>query len=283
MDAHPVLVIHGGTGSRPPRSRLERLRRSLRAICEEAYAHLRTHSALESVALAVRLLEDAPLFNAGTGSVLQEDGRARMSASVMDGSGVRFAAVLNIERVRHPILVAQALLHDEDRVLAGAGAVRFARSLGFPPWNPVTPLRLRQWRRRRRDQSSLGTVGAVALDRAGRLAVATSTGGKGFERVGRVSDSGLPVGNYANAQAAIACTGNGEDIVDEGLAVRIAQRVADGASLARAFSRTFGELRARRRHAGADGVSRDGRWRWETTLPILLAVAQTRARRVESF
>ena len=279
----PVLVIHGGTGRRPDGKRLARLRRSLRAVAEEAYAHLRAHSALESVVFAVQRLEDDPLFNAGTGSVLQRDGTVRMSASVMDGARQRFAAVLNIERVRYPIAVAHALLDEDDRVLAGTGATRFARSHGIPPWDPVTALRRRQWERRLRDPSSRGTVGAVALDRAGRLAAATSTGGKGCERVGRVSDSGLPAGNYANRQAAISCTGLGEDIMDEGLAVRIAQQVSDGSSLARACTRTFRELSARRRYAGAIALDQRGRWVWATTLPTIFAVAQTAARRVESF
>jgi L-asparaginase len=98
-----------------------------------------------------------------------------------------------------------------------------------------------------------------------------------------VSDSGLPVGNYATAHAAISCTGNGEEIMDEGVAIRIAQRVDDGASLGRAFSRTFQELTSRRRSAGAIGLDHRGRWAWSTTLPILFAVGRTRARRMESF
>ena len=271
-----VLLIHGGTGSRPSRERITRIRRSLRAICREAYGFLQAHSALEASAYAVQLLEDDPLFNAGTGSVVQEDGRVRMSASVMDGARRRFSGVLIVERVRHPVLVAKALLDGEDRVLAASGAARFARSAGYARWDPLTPAR-------RRDRTAQGTVGAVALDRAGRLAAATSTGGKGCERVGRVSDSGLPVGNYATAQAAISCTGHGEEIIDEGVAVRIAQRVDDGAPIGRAFARTFQELRSRRRRVGAIGLDRSGRWVWATTLPVLFAVGQAGVRRVESF
>ena len=281
MKRHPVLVIHGGTGSRPTRQRLKAIRRSLRAICQESYEHLQSHSALESVAFAVRLLEDNPLFNAGTGSVLQQDGKVRMSASIMDGERLRFAAALNLERVRNPVLVALALFDEPDRILAGPEATRFARSRGWPSWNPVTPQRLRQWTQRRRE--TYGTVGAVALDHAGRLAAATSTGGKGFERPGRVSDSGLPVGNYANTQMAISCTGLGEEIIEEGLAIRMAQRVLDGLSLRRAVAMTFRELTRRRRHIGAISLDRDGRFTWATTLPMLFALAQTPTRPIESF
>ncbi len=283
MPRDPVLVMHGGTGACPDRQRLARIRQRLRAVARASYDVLGACSALEAVTYAVRLLEDDPLFNAGTGSMLQADGRARMSASVMDGASRRFAAVLNIERVRNPILVAQALLREEDRVLAATGACRFARGHGFSDWNPVTVDRLRQWRARRRDRTSQGTVGAVAVDREGRLAAATSTGGRGLERVGRVSDSGLPVGNVADAHVAISCTGIGEDIIDEALAVRLAQQVDDGQSLSRAFTRTFRALRARHRRAGAIGVDGRGRVSWATTQPILLALHQTARRRLESF
>lgn len=281
--SNPVVVIHGGAGSRPTGARSTQLRKSLRAILAASSAYLKTHSALETVAFAVQQLENDPFYNAGTGSMLQSDGVARMSASIMDGAALRFAAVLNIEQTRNPVLVAQTLLAHEDRVLAAEGATRFARANGFARWNPVTPARLRQWQRRLRDTTEQGTVGAVALDRDGRLAAATSTGGKGCERVGRVSDSGLPVGNYADDAVAISCTGIGEHIIEEGLAVRLAQRVADGRSLARAFTSAFRLLKARQRWIGAIGVDRRGRVTWGTTVPAVLAMAQTRAGRAEAF
>ena len=241
-------------------------------MCEEAYAYLHAHSAIDTVVHAVARLEDDPLFNAGTGSVLQRDGRVRMSAAVMDGARGRFAGVLNIERVRHPVEVACALLEESDRVLAGAEATHFARAAGYRAWNPVTPARLRAWRAQPRGRSPQGTVGAVALDRAGRLAAATSTGGKPFARAGRVSDSGLPVGNFADERVAVSCTGLGEDIIEEALAVRLAQQVADGRTLPQAFARTFRALRARHRWAGAIGLDREGRVAFATTLKALLAV-----------
>ncbi len=281
---HPVLVLHGGTGIQPGHKRLGPIRRNLRAISAKAYEHLKTHNALETVSFAVRLLEDDPLFNAGTGSSLQADGRARMSASIMDGVTLRFAAVVNIERVRHPVLVADALLDEDDRVLAGPGATRYARSKGFLVWNPVTALRRRQWQQRLREKTGgSGTVGALALDADGALAAATSTGGKGFERVGRVSDSGMPIGNYANAEAAVSCTGIGEDILDEALAVRLVQRVTDGTSLKKAWAVTFGEMTVRRRRVGAVGLDRHGQWVWQTTVPLLAAVARTGTRWAESY
>lgn len=257
--------------------------RSLRLICDEAYAHLATRSALEAVAFAVRRLEDDPLFNAGTGSVVQADGVARMSASIMNGVSLRFAGVLNVERVRHPIDLAVALLDEEDRVLAGDGAAQFARTTRRA--SNVRTIAVSMSRRRRdvRDGAIHDTVGAVALDRRGHLAAATSTGGKRGQRAGRVSDSGLPVGNYATKDVAISCTGIGEEIIEEGLAVRIAQRVADGASLAQACARTFRELRARKRRVGAIALDRTGSCVMSTTLPMLFAITRRADRRIESF
>ena len=261
--------------------RRERIRRRLRHISEETFRFLQQHSALASVVFAVQRLEDDPLFNAGTGSVLQRDGVARMSASVMDGATLQFAGVLNIERVKNPVLVAQALLPKPDTVLAGTGALRFARFAGFAPWDAVTPQRRRQWRQAL--ESSQGTVGAVALDREGHLAAATSTGGRAMVEPGRVSDSGMPVGNYANERAAVSCTGHGEAIMSEALAVRLAQQVLDGRSLRTAFSSTFRELTRRRREVAAIGVDRAGRLVWASAVPVLYATGYTKSRRLDTF
>ncbi len=277
----PIVCIHGGAGLRPGPARLEAIRSHLQAIGARAARFLTRHSTIETVAYAVRLLEDDPLFNAGTGSMLQRDGAARMSASIMDGATGRFAGVLNIERVKNPILVASRLLKEADRLLAGREATRFARAHGFRTWNPITPERRRQWQQHW--STAHGTVGAVACDRAGRVAAATSTGGKGFEQPGRVSDTGMPVGNYATPTLAISCTGIGEDIIEEGLGVRLAQCVMDGATLAQAFATTFREATRHRRQVGAIAVDAKGRIAWSTTCPMLFAIAHTPTRQVESF
>lgn len=257
------------------------IRRRLQEALGKGFAHLMKRGALEAVIVAVRLLEDDPLFNAGTGSSLQEDAKVRMSASVMDGSTRRFAGVINIERVRNPVLVARALLKKEDRILAGIHAERFARRTGFKPWNPVTEERLRMLREKLRQPH--GTVGAVAVDRRGRLAAATSTGGKMASSAGRVSDSALPAGNYATELAAISCTGLGEDIVDEAVAVRIAQKTADRTALSKAFAAVFKELMERKRKLGAIGVDRLGRLAWSSTLPCLYAAGRSSGRLIETF
>lgn len=289
MRRHPILVIHGGTGAMPDAVRLRRIRRRLRDICARAHRALEAGAgAVEAAVLAVRLLEDDPLFNAGTGSVLQRDGRVRMSASVMDGARMRFAGVLNIERVRNPVEAAKALLEEEDRVLAGPEALVYARALGLGDWDPATSLRRKQLRGARinpgtADGLSQGTVGAVALDGKGGLAAATSTGGKSAARPGRVSDSGQPAGNYADDRIAVSCTGLGEQIVEDGLAVRLAEQARAGSALPQSLRATFRWLKSRDRRAGAIALDARGRVAWDTTLPVLLAAARDRRGFRESF
>jgi L-asparaginase len=267
--AQPVLIIQGGAGrgSKDPR-RSVRIRKKISRILKLAYEELFTSDALEAVTYAVKLLEDDPEFNAGTGSQLQADGQARLSASLMDGRDLRFAGVINIEKIRNPILIARALLDERDRVLSGQGAFRFARKLGFEKFDPRTRQSLHRWKKWQ--EEAYDTVGACALDRFGNLASATSTGGRGFERPGRVSDSGMPVANYADSKCAVSATGIGEEIMDEGLAVKIATRIEDGSTLREAFGRTFREIRLRNRRIGAIGLDRKGNLAYQTTTEILI-------------
>lgn len=265
----PVLIIHGGAGRNfQDQRRFRRVRKKMRRILKLGYQKLVETNALDAVTYVVRLLEDDPEFNAGTGSMLQADGKARLSASVMDASTMRFAGVINIENIKNPVLVARALLSENSRVLAGSGAFRFARKIGFKAEDPRTTKAIRRWRERK--EQGTDTVGACALDRLGHLASATSSGGRGFELPGRVSDSGMPIANFADDKCAISATGNGEEIIDEGFAVRIAQRIQDGRTLRRAFQKTFRELRARKRRIGAIGLDRKGNVAYAKTTDILI-------------
>lgn len=257
MNMKPVLIIHGGAGRLVVQKNQDNIQQALKKIYEKSFTYLKSHSALEVVVYAVKLLEDCHFFNAGTGSKLQRDGKARMSASVMDGKYQKFSAVLNIENVKNPVEVATHLLHGHDSVLACHFATQFAREKGFSPYNPVTAQRKKEWQEKRKELP-YGTVGAVARDWQGHLAAATSTGGKGFERLGRVSDSSMPAGNYANHKAAVSCTGIGEHIIDEALASKIVVRVTDGLSLKQAFQKSFKEVTKNKHQIGAIGVDRKG-------------------------
>lgn len=252
-----ALIIHGGAGAREGmHTSVQDYGRSLDRVLSRAWSVLQQSDAREAVLHAVRLLEDDALFNAGFGSRLQGDGVVRMSAALMDGAAGRFSAVINVERVRHPIDVAAALGGEQHRVLAGMQATAFARLRGMDDFDPVTPHRLAEHQRRLAGKA--GTVGAVALDRDGRIWAATSTGGVGFETPGRVSDSATVAGNYADSGVGVSCTGVGEHIVDHGAAMRVAVRVIDGMTLEAAIARTIGEADRRGLEYGLIAVDRHG-------------------------
>lgn len=255
----PKLIIHGGFFSESHTDAATKMAKqeSMRRIATLAHDYLLEHSALETVVYACELLENDPLFNAGTGSQIQSDGKVRMSASIMDGVTRKFSGVINIQDVKNPIRVAEMLMAYDDRVLGGEGATAFARSQGFEAFDVRIPQRMQEWEAKVASQG-MGTVGCVALDALGRLAAATSTGGKGFEMVGRISDSATVAGNFANAHVGISCTGVGEDIVSASLAAAIGTRVTDGMSLENAFKRAFSELGELDGFAGAIALTATG-------------------------
>ncbi|HYW18762.1 MAG TPA: isoaspartyl peptidase/L-asparaginase [Nodularia sp. (in: cyanobacteria)] len=292
LQVQPKVIIHGGAGSSlHGKGGLESVRRSLYKVVEAVYSLLLSGAtASEAVLLGCQMLEDDPRFNAGTGSVLQSDGQIRMSASLMDGKSGRFSGVINISRVKNPIELVHFLQNSPDRVLSDYGAAELARELQVPSYNALTDLRLHEWMQERQDNfkstmasvvaepelvetsnAGRGTIGVVVLDSSGGLAVGTSTGGKGFERIGRVSDSAMPAGNYATNHAAVSCTGIGEDIIDECLAAKIVVRVTDGMSLKDAMERSFTEASKNQRDFGAIAIDASGAISWGKTSEVILA------------
>jgi len=202
-------------------------------------------------------LEDDELFNAGIGSQIQSDGKIRMSAAIMDGSTHKMSGVINIEETKNPVQVAMILQDSEDKILGGSGATAFARKLGFEQFSTEIPQRRAEYEAKK-SGTGVGTVGCVALDDHGRLAVATSTGGKGFEIPGRISDSATVAGNYANEFCGVSLTGVGEDIVSNATAAKIVTRVTDGMTLRQAFEKTFAELKPYDGFAGAIAIDASG-------------------------
>ena len=289
-EVQPKLIIHGGAGGHIRSERGEaKVRQALHTIVEEVYELLSYGgSAVDAVVMGCQLLENQPTFNAGTGSVLQSDGQIRMSAALMDGARQRFSGVINVSRVRHPIELAKFLQGDDDRVLSDYGANELLRELNIPVYDPLIEIRLKEWIQERDEnfdknmagvvaeealihEPRKGTIGVVALDDRGRISAGTSTGGKGLERIGRVSDSAMPAGNYADASAGVSCTGVGEDIMEECLAAKIAIRVTDGMSLADAMEKSMTECRDRHRDLGAIALAADGTIAWGKTSEVILA------------
>ena len=253
------IIIHGGFFSESSTNKETKAAKqtALLQIVKSGFNFLKNHSALETVVYVVSLLENDSLFNAGTGSQIQSDGKIRMSASLMDGFTQKMSGVINIEEVQNPIQVANVLLNYDDKVLGGSGATNFARIHGFEVFSTEIPQRKAEYEAKLKSNGS-GTVGCVALDGNGKIAAGTSTGGKGFEIPGRISDSATVAGNYANANCGVSLTGVGEDIVSGAVAAKIVTRVTDGFSIENAFAKTFTELLPFDGFAGAIGIDHKG-------------------------
>lgn len=253
------IIIHGGFFSESSTNQETKIAKqeALLRIVKQSYAYLQIHTALETVVYAVSLLEDDALFNAGIGSQIQSDGKIRMSASLMDSISMKMSGVINIEDVKNPIQVAQVLMQEDDRILGGEGAIAYARKNGFPQFSTEIPQRKQEYQDKLASLG-LGTVGCVVLDSNGKIAVGTSTGGKGFELVGRISDSATVAGNYCNAYCGVSLTGVGEDITSGAVAAKIVTRVTDGFTLKDAFAKTFAELKPFDGFAGAIAIDSNG-------------------------
>ncbi|MNU13514.1 Isoaspartyl peptidase/L-asparaginase precursor [compost metagenome] len=265
------IIIHGGFFSESDQSHEVKVAKqnSLKTIAEKAYQYLETHSAVDTVAYAVSLLEDDELFNAGIGSQIQSDGVIRMSAALMDGETQKMSGVINIQDVKNPIFVAKELMKEDDRVLGGNGAKIYANNNGFENFSTEIPQRRKEYEVKLKNGGK-GTVGCVAIDKNGKLAVATSTGGKGFEIPGRISDSATVAGNYSNEFCAVSCTGVGEDIVSNATSAKIVTRVTDGMSLKDAFDKTFTELKTIDGFAGAIAIDKNGNIYHQDSYPTMV-------------
>ena len=265
------VIIHGGFFSESSTNLETKIakQQALLKVVKDSYLYLKSHSALETVVYAVSLLEDNELFNAGIGSQIQSDEKIRMSASLMDGSTMKMSGVINIEEVKNPIQVAQVLLNYDDKVLGGSGATKFARQHGFKKFSTEIPQRRAEYEAKLKANGT-GTVGCVALDNKGKIAVATSTGGKGFEIPGRISDSATVAGNYANEFCGVSLTGVGEDIVSGAVAAKIVTRVTDGFTIEKAFEKTFNELKPFDGFAGAIAIDSKGNIHHQDSHPSMV-------------
>ncbi|ANF52362.1 asparaginase [Chryseobacterium glaciei] len=265
------LIIHGGFFSESDQSHEVKTAKqeSLKNIAQKAFEYLQSNSAFDTVAYAVSLLEDDELYNAGIGSQIQSDGVIRMSAAIMDGETQKLSGVINIQDVKNPIFVAKDLMKEDDRVLGGIGAKNYATEHGFENFSTEIPQRRKEYEAKLANGGK-GTVGCVAIDKDRKLAVATSTGGKGFEIPGRISDSATVAGNYANSFCAVSCTGVGEDIVSNATSTKIVIRVTDGMSLENAFNKTFEELKTIDGFAGAIAIDKQGNIYHQDSYPTMV-------------
>ena len=253
-----VMVIHGGAGTI--------LKQNMTPAMEQAYIDtltiaLRTGyqilarggSSLDAVEATIRVMEDSPIFNAGKGAVFTANGVNELDASIMDGKTLGAGAVAAVEHVKNPISLARLVMEKSPHVMmVGSGAEEFAKSQGVTlvaPYYFWTERRWREYERARAradsgktgaapgEERKFGTVGAVALDKAGNLAAGTSTGGTDMKRYGRVGDSPIiGAGTYANnLSCAVSGTGDGEYFIRNNVAADICARVRyTGVSIQRA-------------------------------------------------
>lgn len=227
----PIIAIHGGAGTLPPGSMGADAEHEHRAGLHRALAAghailVAGGTALDAVTAAVMALEDDTLFNAGHGAVFTRDGKHEMDAAIMDGATLAVGAVAGICGPRNPVLAARSVMeHSPHVLLAGAGAHAFLHGQGIEFVAPDAFHTTRRWDALQAAQGAItgfelddadrhGTVGAVALDQAGRLAAATSTGGMTGKLPGRIGDTPVPgAGTWADAACAMSATGHGESFI----------------------------------------------------------------------
>jgi beta-aspartyl-peptidase (threonine type) len=295
------LAIHGGSGAMRPRhddpGHEQSARQGLSDALEAGAAILgRGESAVDAVEAAVRVLEDNACFNAGRGSVLTAEARVELDAAIMDGSSRRAGAVAGVRTTRAPVSLARVLMERGPHVfLSYEGADRLARDEGLEQvdnsWFVTTE------RRRQLDEvlesggfdaeMKYGTVGAVALDEAGHVAAATSTGGLTAKQWGRIGDSPLiGSGTYADDRsAAVSATGSGEYFIRAVAAHQLAERMRlAGEPLQVALDAVLGDIKELGGLGGLIAVAPTGEAAWGfTTLAMYRGMADASQRRVAIY
>jgi beta-aspartyl-peptidase (threonine type) len=230
-----TILVHAGAGS-IPQDKAEEHKDGTKEAVKAGVEILKSGgSAMDAVEAAIKVMEDNPAFNSGTGSVLTFDGEVEMDAAIAYGPNLDFGAVAGVKNIRHPVSLARMVMEKTDHVLlAGQGANDFAKLMGFEYHDPITPQRKEQWKKYRqeflngdyKDWPKLrelfrehpeflhGTVGAVVLDSHGETAAATSTGGVFLKLLGRIGDTPIAgAGTYATIDGAASSTGLGEGMI----------------------------------------------------------------------
>ncbi len=241
-----AILVHGGAGNWDS---LINHRSQATSACIEAVQTGKSilqagGSSLDAVESAVCVLENSPVLDAGLGSFLNSQGDVQMDALIMDGSTLNLGAIAAVQHIKNPIRLARRVLHDEQsNFLIGVGAEAYAKEIGFEFCDPkdlITEDNLKDYLSRSGNaitaapSSSLGdTVGAVAIDMHGNLAVATSTGGTRHKLPGRVGDSPLVgSGGYAdNTTAAVGATGEGESLMKIVISKLVCDYIGNGLSV----------------------------------------------------
>ncbi len=253
-----AIILHGGAKDIEAEEADANREGCLIALAAGRAVLERGGSAVDAVEAAVRQLEADPTFNAGYGSALNADGEVEMCSAIMEGAEFKIGGVTVIMGVRHPISVAKAMLEEDTIMLAGDGARRFAAQMGLELCDPAELVPPEQ-----KATGTHDTVGCIALDETGLIAVGTSTGGLDGARPGRVGDSPQAgCGFYAdNAVGAVAFSGDGEEIARKMLAARV-MHALDPDDPERAIGEAIGHVAELEAEAGGIVLTADGRFGW---------------------
>ena len=258
----PVIIVHGGAGE----WQLERRKAGLAGVktaTEIGFDVLKKNGALDAVEAAVASMEDDPVFNAGLGSTLAVDGRIEMEASIMDGKSLKAGATSLLRDIKNPVHLARVIMENTDHIyIVGEGAEKLAQVFKLERRDPTTQLRLEYWKRLKDKLKKgqvdylpktyrlikenprlfqLDTVGAVAQDRSGNIAAATSSGGVGLKFPGRIGDTPLiGCGTYADSESgACSATGMGEIAMRLVLAKNVCDEMQAGISAQEAVEKAI--------------------------------------------
>jgi beta-aspartyl-peptidase (threonine type) len=318
---HWAIVVHGGAGVIERASMTPVAEAAYRASltqAEQAGAKVLDSggSALDAIEATIHVLEDDPLFNAGRGAVFTAEGKIELDAAIMDGSNLKAGSVAGITRTRHPISLARAVMDKSPHVfLIGPGADAFAAQSGLEQVDPSFFFTERRWQSLVRqlkkegrpipqrpagappeptepiaeieppDAHKFGTVGVVALDRAGNIAAGTSTGGTQAKQWGRVGDSPIiGAGTYASNQScAVSATGTGEYFIRLGVAREVCNLVYfKGLSLQKAVDQVIHqELDALHGDGGVIAITPDGQMAWSFNTPGMFRARQREGGKLE--
>lgn len=273
----PLLLLHGGAGSQDPRGKeLQTAVAELRRIAKRGIERLGVGvNGLDVVAFCLQEMEASEVFNAGRGAALQADGQARLTAALMDGTRQTLSGVIGATAIIHPSNLARKLQTSDARVISSPGVELLARKLGIPVENALTQERVDRWYEQFKTSKdkAYDTVGCVVRAVNGSLFSGTSTGGRGFEFPGRVSDAATVAGTYASKFAAMSATGTGEEIVDDALCARVETRCRDGLSLEASTRKTFEEAERLSRSYGLIAADAAGNYAVCHTTPSMSYVA----------
>lgn len=257
-----VIVVHGGAGEWQPERRKAGIA-GVTTATRTGFNVLKKNCALDAVEAAVASMEDDPVFNAGFGSTLALDGRIEMEASIMDGKSLKAGATSLLRDIKNPVHLARIIMENTDHIyIVGEGAEKLARIFKLERRDPTTELRLQYWKSLKNKLKKgqvdylpktyklikenpslfqLDTVGAVAQDRHGNIAAATSSGGVGLKFPGRIGDTPLiGCGTYADDESgASSATGMGEVAMRLVLAKNVCDEMRTGISAQEAVERAI--------------------------------------------